>query len=173
MTAKTSISVEMTVEAGPWGDDSRWRPLVERVAAAVAACHELIVPDDAELSLLLTDDAHVRVLNRDWRGQDKPTNVLSFPSADEDDEPGPLLGDVVVAQETTAREAEAEGKSFEDHLSHLLVHGLLHLFGFDHENDDEAEEMEALETEILAGLGIADPYADGDGAIGDRAEPTT
>jgi probable rRNA maturation factor len=173
VSAGPSIAVEMTVEAGDWGDEARWRPLVERVAAAVAARDELIVPDDAELSLLLTDDAHVRVLNRDWRGQDKPTNVLSFPSADEDDEPGPLLGDVVVARETTAREAEAEGKSFEDHLSHLLVHGLLHLFGFDHEDDEEAEEMEALETEILAGLGVADPYADGEGAPDDRARPTT
>lgn len=119
------------------------------------------MPDDAELSLLLTDDAHIRVLNRQWRDQDKPTNVLSFPSADEDDdEPGPLIGDVIVAHETTAREAAEEGKSFEDHFTHLLVHGLLHLFGYDHIEDDEAEEMEAFETEILAGLGVADPYAD-------------
>ncbi len=167
-----SISVEISVEAGPWGDESRWRPLVERVAAAVAARDELIVPDAAELSLLLTDDAHVRVLNNQWRGQDKPTNVLSFPSADEDDEPGPLLGDVVVAQETTAREAAEEGRTFDDHLAHLLVHGLLHLFGYDHEDDDEAEEMEALETEILLGLGIADPYADTEAVRRPSAETT-
>jgi probable rRNA maturation factor len=156
-----TIAVEATMEAGAWGAEARWRPLVERVAAAIAARPELIVPDEAELSLLLTDDAHIRVLNKQWRDQDKPTNVLSFPSADEDDdEPGPLIGDVIVAYETTAREAEEEGKSFEDHLTHLLVHGLLHLFGYDHIEDDEAEEMEALETEILAGLGVADPYGD-------------
>ena len=89
--------------------------------------------------LVLSDDARVRVLNHDWRGQDKPTNVLSFPAADEDDDdPGPLLGDVVVAFETTAREAREEGKTLEDHLAHLLVHGLLHLFGWDHEDDAEA-----------------------------------
>ncbi|MER2604938.1 MAG: rRNA maturation RNase YbeY [Siculibacillus sp.] len=161
MTAAPAIAVEATVEAGDWGEEAVWRPLVERVVAAVAARPELIVPDDAELSLLLTDDAHVRVLNRDWRGKDQPTNVLSFPSSDADDEEiAPLLGDVVVARETLAREAEAEGRAFEDHFAHLLVHGLLHLFGFDHEDDAEAEEMEALETEILTGLGIADPYGE-------------
>ena len=161
MSDTPAITVDIAVEAEAWGEEARWRPLAETVAAAVAARPEPIVPADAELSLVLTDDARIRLLNRDWRGFDKPTNVLSFPAADDDDEdPGPLLGDVVVAFETTAREAAEEGKRFDDHLAHLLVHGLLHLFGFDHEDDDEAEEMEALETEILAGLGIADPYAD-------------
>ena len=161
MSDAPAIAVDIAVEAEAWGDEDRWRPLVEKVAAAVAARDELIVPDHAELSLVLTDDARIRVLNRDWRGFDKPTNVLSFPAADaDDDDPGPLLGDVIVAHETMAREAAAEGKSFDDHVAHLLVHGLLHLFGFDHETDEEAEEMEALETEILAGLGIADPYAE-------------
>jgi probable rRNA maturation factor len=161
VTVIPAIAVDIAVEADAWGEEARWRPLAEKVAAAIAARPELIVPDDAELSLVLTDDARIRVLNRDWRDKDVPTNVLSFPAADADDEdPGPLLGDVVVAHETTAREAAEEGKTFEDHFTHLLVHGLLHLFGFDHEGDDEAEEMEALETEILAGLGIADPYAE-------------
>jgi probable rRNA maturation factor len=160
-----AIAVDMTVEAEVWGDEARWRPLAETVATAVAKRDELIVPEAAELSLVLTDDARIRLLNRDWRGFDKPTNVLSFPGADADEEePGPLLGDVVVAFETTAREAEAAGTRFDDHLAHLLVHGLLHLFGFDHETDEEAEEMEALETDILAGLGIADPYAETDPA---------
>lgn len=159
MSATPSIAVDIAIEASAWGDEPRWRPLVERVVAAVAARPEPIVPPDAELSLVLTDDARVKLLNRDWRGQDKPTNVLSFPAGDaDDDEPGPLLGDVVVALETTTREALDEGVSLDDHFAHLLVHGLLHLFGWDHESDDEAEEMEALETEILAGLGIADPY---------------
>jgi probable rRNA maturation factor len=161
VSAHPAITVDIAVEAEAWGEEARWRPLAERVAAAIAARPELIVPDEAELSLVLTDDVRIRELNRDWRGFDKPTNVLSFPAADDDDDdPGPLLGDVVVAHETTAREAAEEGKSFEDHVAHLLVHGLLHLFGFDHETDAEAEEMEALETEILAGLGIADPYAE-------------
>ncbi|MCE1235288.1 MAG: rRNA maturation RNase YbeY [Hyphomicrobiales bacterium] len=161
MSAAPAIAVDIAVEAEAWGEEARWRPLAERVAAAVAARPELIVPEAAELSLVLTDDARIRILNRDWRGFDKPTNVLSFPAADADEEePGPLLGDVVVARETTEREATEEGKAFEDHLAHLLVHGLLHLFGFDHETDAEAEEMEALEVEILAGLGVADPYDD-------------
>jgi len=161
VTASPSIAVDIAVEADAWGDEGRWRPLAERVAAAVAARSELIVPAAAELSLVLTDDARIRELNRDWRGFDKPTNVLSFPAADADDEdPGPLLGDVVVAFETTGHEAEAEGKTLEDHVAHLLVHGLLHLFGFDHETDEEADEMEALEVEILARLGIADPYGE-------------
>ena len=169
MSDVPAITVDIAIEAAAWGEEARWRPLAEGVAAAVAARDELIVPDEAELSLVLTDDARIRVLNRDWRGFDKPTNVLSFPAADADeDDPGPLLGDVIVAHETMAREAAAEGKSFDDHFAHLLVHGLLHLFGFDHETDEEAEEMEALETEILAGLGVADPYAE-DRADGDVA----
>ena len=156
-----TIAVDIAIEAEAWGPEARWRPLAEKVAAAIAARPEPIVPEAAELSLVLTDDARIRVLNRDWRGKDKPTNVLSFPSADEDDDdPGPLLGDVVVAFETCEREAAEEGKRFEDHVTHLLVHGLLHLFGWDHEDEAEADEMEALETEILAGLGVADPYAD-------------
>ena len=159
--AAPRIAVDIALEAGAWGDEARWRPIAERVAAAVAARPEPIVPDEAELSLVLTDDARIRVLNRDWRGQDKPTNVLSFPAADaDDDDPGPLLGDVIVAWETCSREAAEEGKTLDDHVTHLLVHGLLHLFGWDHEEEAEADEMEALETEILAGLGIADPYAE-------------
>lgn len=161
MTAAPTIAVDIAVEAEAWGEEAPRRPLIEKVVAAVAARPELIVPEEAELSLVLTDDARIRVLNRDWRGFDKPTNVLSFPSADEDDDdPGPLRGDVVVAYETTAREAEEEGRRFDDHFAHLLVHGLLHLFGFDHVEDGEAEEMEALESEILVGLGLADPWAE-------------
>ncbi|NLH81320.1 MAG: rRNA maturation RNase YbeY [Phyllobacteriaceae bacterium] len=161
MSETPTIAVDVAVEAEAWGEEARWRPLIERVAAAVAARPELIVPVAAEWSVVLSDDARVHVLNRDWRGKDSPTNVLSFPGADADEEePGPLLGDVVVAHETTAREAVDEGKRFEDHFAHLLVHGLFHLFGFDHETDEEAEEMEALEVEILAGLGIADPYGE-------------
>lgn len=109
--------------------------------------------EETELSVVLADDGFVQNLNRDYRDKDKPTNVLSFP------QDSPMLGDVVLAYETVKREAEEQDKAFEDHVAHLLVHGVLHLLGYDHENDEDAEEMEALEVEILNGLVIANPYA--------------
>lgn len=115
----------------------------------------------AELSIVLTDDAEQRVLNRDWRGIDKPTNVLSFPQLEPFAPPAGLLGDIVLARETLEREAAELGKSFEDHFTHLVVHGFLHILGHDHVDDAEALVMEGLETQILASLGIADPYGDG------------
>jgi probable rRNA maturation factor len=114
---------------------------------------------------MLTDDAGIRTLNSNWRGVDKPTNVLSFPAlqptgpSGADDAPR-MLGDIAIAYETTRKEADDEQKPFDHHLSHLAVHGFLHLIGYDHENDDDAEAMETLEQEILAQLGIPDPYAD-------------
>jgi probable rRNA maturation factor len=116
---------------------------------------------------MLTDDAGIRTLNNNWRGIDKPTNVLSFPALpptgpEGPDDPPRMLGDIAIAYETTRREADDEQKPFEHHLSHLAVHGYLHLLGYDHENDADAETMESLETEILAQLGIPDPYADRD-----------
>src|SRR5450631_3097388 len=120
---------------------------------------------EAELAVMLTDDAGIRTLNNNWRGVDKPTNVLSFPALQPtgrggpDDAP-PMLGDIAIAYETTRKEADDEQKPFDHHLSHLAVHGFLHLIGYDHENDDDAEAMETLEQEILAQLGIPDPYAD-------------
>lgn len=107
-----------------------------------------------ELSVALSDDAQVQVLNRDFRGKDKPTNVLSFPMQEESG----LLGDVVLARETLEREALEQGKDFEDHLAHLVVHGVLHLYGFDHQNDADAADMEAREVRALAQLGIDNPY---------------
>ena len=102
----------------------------------------------------------MRRLNRDYRGKDKPTNVLSFPRRRLlAGRLGPLLGDIVLAAETVAREAEDEGLALDDHLTHLIVHGFLHLLGYDHEDEAEAAVMEGLETAILGGLGIADPYA--------------
>ena len=109
------------------------------------------------VSLLLADDAAVTALNRDFRGRDAPTNVLSFPPAPEAREPG-FLGDIALAAETIAREAENQGKSIECHAAHLVVHGFLHLLGYDHESEADAEAMEARERAILASLGIADPY---------------
>nr|WP_181701737.1 rRNA maturation RNase YbeY [Chthonobacter albigriseus] len=130
------------------------------VALAASRADAEIMPG-SEVSVLLTDDASVRVLNREHRGIDKPTNVLSFPQDDPDaDAYGPLLGDIVVAHETVVREAIDGGLPFSHHLTHMIVHGFLHLVGYDHMQDDEAEEMERLETDILAALDIPDPYAE-------------
>jgi len=133
---------------------------IETAAAAVTADVA-----DAELAVMLTDDDGIRALNRNWRDIDKPTNVLSFPAlrperARQPDDPPLMLGDIAIAFETTRREAHDEGKPFDDHLSHLAVHGFLHLIGYDHETDTDAEAMESLERRILAQLGIPDPYAD-------------
>ena len=114
---------------------------------------------DAELAIVLTDDARIRALNRIWRGIDKPTNVLSFPAEDRGEGAPALLGDIVIAYETTKREALAQDTPFLHYLAHLTVHGFLHLRGYDHEADGEAEIMERLERQILARLGIGDPYA--------------
>jgi len=136
--------------------------------AAFAAAHAEggAAPLPAEASLVLADDALMRGLNRDYRGRDRPTNVLTFANLD-DAGPAPgagapvLLGDIVLAYETTAAEAAAQGKPLADHFCHLVVHGMLHLLGFDHASAAQAERMEGLETRILKRLGIADPYADG------------
>jgi probable rRNA maturation factor len=121
-------------------------------------------PGQTELAVMLTDDSGIRMLNLNWRGIDKPTNVLSFPALPPTGPGGPddaprMLGDIAIAYETTRNEADDEQKPFEHHLSHLAVHGFLHLIGYDHESDDDAEAMESLEAEILAQLGIPDPYA--------------
>ena len=127
----------------------------------------------AEASIVLADDDFVRGLNRDYRGRDEPTNVLSFPASAPDDGRAPptpqppgaprLLGDIVVAYETVIGEAPRQGKTPGDHLSHLVVHGMLHLLGLDHQKPESAEAMERLEIEILAGLDIANPYVDAGG----------
>ncbi|MCA0199292.1 MAG: rRNA maturation RNase YbeY [Proteobacteria bacterium] len=114
-----------------------------------------------ELSVLLTGDAAIRKLNALYRGKDKATNVLSFPAgADGPSDGGVLLGDVVIAYGTVVKEAKEAGKSLKDHLSHMVVHGVLHLLGYDHDVSSDAKTMERLETKILAGLGIQDPYRD-------------
>lgn len=135
--------------------------VVRAVRAALAGAG-LDPNASTELSVTLADDETVRGVNAEWRGKDKPTNILSFPMADlaPGEPPGPMLGDLLVALETVLREAETENKRPADHLCHLLVHGTLHCLGFDHETEDEAEAMEALEISVLAGLGLPDPYAD-------------
>ena len=120
------------------------------------------IPGAAELSIVLTNDDEQQVLNRDWRGIDKTTNVLSFPQIEPFGAVAGILGDIILARETLEREALVEGVSFEDHFTHLVVHGFLHILGYDHMDEDEALAMEGLETQILASLGVADPYAETD-----------
>jgi probable rRNA maturation factor len=148
-------------------ESPRWRAAPDAAAvlrrAIGAAADSVDLPAGAALAIVLTDDAAMRELNGRWRGRAEPTNVLSFPAADRAARDG-ALGDIAIAYETTAREAEAEGKRFADHMAHLAVHGFLHLLGYDHQSADEADAMERLERMILARLGIADPYAVGDPA---------
>ncbi|UUX52226.1 rRNA maturation RNase YbeY [Nisaea acidiphila] len=128
------------------------------VSSAAAAIGKPQRP--TEVSIVLSSDADVRDLNRDFRGKDKPTNVLSFPSGLASGVGGTdMLGDVILAFETVAMEAERDGKTLDSHLRHLVVHGVLHLLGFDHETDEEASAMEGREIEILAAFGIRDPYS--------------
>jgi probable rRNA maturation factor len=155
---------EVLVTAACWHQAPDAEAVVLRAIATAAETADADM-DGAELAVMLTDDAGIRTLNNNWRGIDKPTNVLSFPALQPtappgDDDPPRMLGDIAIAYETLRREADAEGKPFDHHLSHLAVHGFLHLIGYDHETDDEAETMEALEQEILAQLGIPDPYAE-------------
>lgn len=115
----------------------------------------------AELSIVLTDDAEQQLLNKEWRQIDKPTNVLSFPQIEPFGPVRGILGDIVLARETIVREAAELEKPFEQHFAHLVVHGFLHILGYDHIEEADALEMEALETRVLAALGIPDPYAEG------------
>ncbi|WP_264478246.1 rRNA maturation RNase YbeY [Microvirga rosea] len=148
------------VEAGDWTGLEDPEGLAQRAANAAAAVADA-ADEDAEVSVMLTDDASIRELNRQWRGKDKATNVLSFPAPEQPGFEGPRhLGDIALAYETLVREAEEESKTLADHFAHLVVHGILHLLGYDHEVEAEAEVMEALEVKALATLGIADPYRD-------------
>src|ERR1700693_265403 len=155
---------EVLVVADCWQNEPDAEAVIQRAIAAAAETVDADVAD-AELAVMLTDDSGIRTLNSNWRGVDKPTNVLSFPALQPTGAGGPddaprMLGDIAIAYETTRKEANDERRPFDHHLSHLAVHGFLHLIGYDHENDDDAEAMEALEAEILAQLGIPDPYAD-------------
>ena len=155
--ARPAVTIEVVIESDRWDAE----PLAARTirAAIDTAAREISAPS-GEIAVMLVDDEAMRGLNRQWRGQDKPTNVLSFPAAPIPGTPGAAhLGDIAVAFETTAREAAAEEKTLAQHLAHLTVHGYLHLLGYDHENVKDAEAMERTETAILARLGIPDPYA--------------
>ena len=156
---KSPLTIAFSVNAGDWPDGLE-------VIATTAILEALKqsrakVAGIAEVSVVLTDDAEQHELNRQWRGVDKPTNVLSFPQIEPFSPVVGLLGDITLARETLDQEAEELGLTLEAHFTHLVVHGFLHLLGYDHIADDEALKMEGLETQILATLGIADPYADG------------
>ncbi|MDQ8730138.1 rRNA maturation RNase YbeY [Bradyrhizobium sp. LHD-71] len=160
MPSIAPLTADILVTAPCWEAEPEAEALVQRAIEA-AARHASASAEGAEVAIVLTDDSGIRTLNRDWRGIDKPTNVLSFPAV-----PTParaaqprMLGDIAIAYEITRREAESENKPFAHHLSHLAVHGFLHLVGYDHENDADAESMEELERTILATLGVPNPYA--------------
>jgi len=159
------VRLEIDTENWPDGD---WEALAERSAAAAAEVAPELANARLSTSVLFTSDAEVHVLNREWRERDKPTNVLSFPMLTREewldlpsDGPPVMIGDIALAFETCAREAEEKVVALEHHAAHLIVHGLLHLAGFDHvHSDEEAGAMEALEITALAKMGIPDPYGD-------------
>jgi probable rRNA maturation factor len=155
------LDIDLLVEAGTWPDEEVLQHLVERAAGATFAEIGAAWSGTSELSVVFSNDDSIRELNAGWRGKDKPTNVLSFPAfpISGGGSLPPMLGDIVLAAETVSREAELEQKPIENHISHLVIHGLLHLLGYDHETDAEAEEMEAAERAALARLAIPDPYA--------------
>lgn len=150
------LTVDINIEKGDWPE--RLVPLAERVLATALEHSGYAVEGPCEISVLLTDDAAQQALNREWRGKDKSTNVLSFPALDADDPIEGLLGDISLAYETLVREADKLEKPFAQHFAHLLVHGMLHILGYDHLSEDEALAMEARETDIMGLLGYPDPY---------------
>jgi probable rRNA maturation factor len=155
-TAKT-VDIDIVTESDLWNACPDADAIIRRAIDAAA----LAAGQSGTVAVMLTDDASIRAMNAQWRGIDKPTNVLSFRAGDGLHLPGEVhLGDIAIAYETVAAESASENKAFADHLAHLAIHGYLHLIGFDHETDDEAAQMESLEIRILSGLGIADPYSD-------------
>ncbi len=152
-----SAEVDVTIADDSWNAVRNAEQIVVRAAQAAA---KRVATGDVEISVALSSDAEIQVLNSRYRNQNKPTNVLSFVNGMMlANTGGPVfLGDIIIAYQTVMAEANVEGKSPGDHLAHLTVHGVLHLLGFDHETDDEAERMEALEREILVDIGVADPF---------------
>ena len=158
MIPKIDLALEDDVSI----DETAFLARVINILEQTVEIANLKFPKEAELSFVLAGDKTLQLLNKEWRDKDKPTNVLSFPGEDISvgEEAGLVLGDIVISLETTRHEAALENKAFEDYLSHLVIHGFLHLFGYDHETDEEASQMEGLETKILNELGIANPYED-------------
>jgi probable rRNA maturation factor len=157
------LSIDVVFEDDEWREQAQIESLVREAAAALSAHGNVVRASPSEACIALSSDAHVQELNASFRGKDAPTNVLSFPApATSLPQPIAHLGDVIIARETVEREAAEKAIPFADHLRHLTVHGLLHLLGYDHETDEDAEVMEGLETDILRHMGIPDPYGEGD-----------
>ncbi|ATP11859.1 endoribonuclease YbeY [Bartonella henselae] len=155
------ITIDILVESDGWNDEKMLYNITEKALKTIM--HHLSLENVvSEISLLFTDDKHMAQINAQWRGKNKSTNVLSFPAfpLKVGDSPGPMLGDIIIARETVVLEAENEAKSFQDHLTHMIVHGILHLLGYNHETNEEASHMEELERKILQKLSIKDPYAE-------------
>ena len=160
--------MELDIEIDGCPEAADWAALADRAVEAASGVEPALANARLTASMLFTIDEEVHALNKEWRGKDKPTNVLSFPMLERDDllalaceGPPEMLGDLALAHETCAREAAEKGIALEDHAALLIVHGLLHLAGHDHvDSDAQAEAMEALEIAALAKLGIADPYGD-------------
>jgi probable rRNA maturation factor len=160
----SGLKIDVLVDSERWENTARAKVVVRRALKQAATT---LSKKTAELAIVLTDDAAMRRLNRHWRGVDAPTNVLSFATRNHGDWPGKLLGshllgnhlgDIVLAYETVKREAHREGKPFDHHLAHLVVHGFLHLLGYDHGNEAQARRMETTERTILRDLAVPDPY---------------
>ena len=147
--------IDVLVESPLWDKEPEASATVER---AIHAAAEAVDAPPGEVVVMLTDDETIRALNRDWRKIDKPTNVLSFPAVKTPGIEPIMLGDIVIAYETLQRECSEEDRVFLHHLAHLAVHGFLHLMGYDHQDDSDAEAMEQLESSILARLDMPDPY---------------
>lgn len=154
-----SLAIEIAVDCPNWGRLPNLEALVADCLRAALDETGDVVREGAEVSLLFCDDARIRELNRQFRAKDKPTNVLSFPGPEPLEE-ARFLGDIALAFETIDREAQEQGKTLEGHCRHMIVHGFLHLLGYDHEDADEAEEMEASEIRALHALGVENPYHD-------------
>jgi probable rRNA maturation factor len=157
VAARASVpAVDIIVDSDLWTAEPDAAEIVRR---AIAQAADVVAATDAELAVMLTDDAAIGALNAQWRGIDKPTNVLSFPAPASLRGDAPVhLGDIAIAYETVAREAKSDGKPLAHHLAHLAVHGFLHLLGYDHESEPDGEAMEQQERAILARLGIPDPH---------------
>jgi len=151
---RTALTIDVIVESALW---KRKHNIKSAARRAITKAADMLSTPRSELAIVLTDDSAIRLLNRDWRGVDAPTNVLSFPAGRGDGAP-PFIGDIVLAYETIAGEAAAERKPFTHHIAHLAVHGFLHLLGYDHVRKKDAQTMEEIERDILRRLRIPDPY---------------
>jgi probable rRNA maturation factor len=155
--ARNALNIDVLVESELW---NRKKGVKSAARRAILKAAGVLSTPSSELAIVLTDDSTIRLLNRDWRGVDAPTNVLSFPASRTGSAPL-FIGDIVLAFETIAGEAKAERKPFAHHIAHLAVHGFLHLLGYDHLRKKDAEEMEQLERDILRRLRVPDPYRGG------------